>query len=331
MNKDYSILLENLHGRRYDEALRESVVSDSFEEYDHPECMLYALESMQEVNASYAYKTFHITKKIQEKIQRTLAEHDIDVDFRYQGAVQTETNIVLNGGVELLVLAKPYGQKPWEAVSRLATEIMENLSGDQRLKAIDYSNKTYIKLETLKPRCEMKILPAVWIENSEYQKTKREIDRGICEYNFEKKTRRKYLPFLNIARVNSKDQKCNGGLKRMIRLLRSIQREASEDIALNNYQICSMLYAIPEKQMKFNSEFSLSLIGVVSAQLNRIITDNNYRESLVSPSEKELVFGKKPQAKEEVQKLKNELDGLVADIQTELKADEKTIYSEIRY
>ncbi|MFY0607203.1 MAG: hypothetical protein JXR10_10830 [Cyclobacteriaceae bacterium] len=331
MNKDYSLVLENLLGRRYDEALRESIVSDSFEEYDYPECIKYALEAMQEVDTSYVYKTFHITKKIQEKIEGAIAAHNIKADFRYQGAVQTETNIVLNGGVELLVLSKSYGRRPWETVELLANEIIQALSGDPLLKSVDYSNQLEIKIETLKPRCEIKILPAVWIDNPEYLNGKREIDRGICEYNLKKKTRRKYLPFKNIARINGKDQRCNGGLKKMIRLLRTLERDAPDDISLNNYQIASMLYAIPEKQLKFNPEYSLSLIGVVSAQLGRLISDNNYRQSLISPSEKELVFGKNPTAKEEIKKLKHELDSLVADLQSELKQNEKTLYTEIRY
>ncbi len=331
MNKDYSLLLENLLGRRYDEARRESVVSEAFENCDYPDSLRYVLECMEEIDTSYVYKTFHVAKKIQEKIEKTVRAHSVNADFRYQGAVQTETNIVLFGGVELLVLSKSFGDKPWEVVANLAREIMEALSGDPMFRSVDYSNKLEIRIKTLKPSCEVKILPAVWIDNPEYLSTKREIDRGICEYNLDKKTRRRYLPFLNIARINSKDSRCNGGLKKMIRLLRSLQRDATEQIHLNAYQISSILYAIPDKQLNFNPEFSLSLIGVVSAQLNRVIADANYRKSLVSPSEKELVFGNSPSAKEEVQKLKNELDAVVASIQSELKKESKTMYSEIRY
>ena len=43
----------------------------------------------------------------------------------------------------------------------------------------------------------------------------------------------------------------------MIRLLLSLQRDASEDIDLNWYEISSMLYAIPDKQLKYNKEYGL--------------------------------------------------------------------------
>ncbi|WP_258098118.1 hypothetical protein [Marinoscillum pacificum] len=332
MNKDYSVLLENLMGRRYDEALRESILSDAFEECEYPDALKYALEAMEEIDPSYAYKTFHITKRIQDKLDKVFNEINLKVDFRYQGPIQTETHIVLYGGVELMVLNKPYDKKPWVTINQIAGEVMGVLTGDQSFREIDYSSKLRIKLSTTKPKCELKILPAVWLDNNDYLETKREIDRGICEYNMLKKTRRRYLPFLNIARINAKDNRCNGGLKRLIRLLLSLQRDASEDIDLNWYEISSMLYAIPDKQLKYNKEFALSLLGVVSAQLNRVVTDKSYRERLLSPSEKELVFGSRHYLTDEVAKLKTELDLLIQDLNEELRQDgDKSIYSEVRY
>lgn len=332
MIKDYSLLLENLLGRRYDEALRESIVSDAFEEYEYPDSIRYTLESMEEIEPSYAYKTFHLAKRIQDKISKEFEKREVHVDFRYQGPIQTETHVVLYGGVELIVLAYPKkGQKPWKAVYQIAQELMDVLTKEGGYKEVNYSSKHKIKLTTLKPTCEITLLPAIWLDNAKFRTTKREIDRGICEYNLNQKTMRRYLPFLNIARINARDGKCNGGLKRMARLLRTLQRDAHDSIDLNNYEVCSMLYGIPEKQLMFDSKKSLSLLGVVSAQLNRILTDKNYREQLISPSEKELVFGKKEFKEAEVQKLKAELDDLIADLQEDLKQEDKNLYGEIAY
>lgn len=331
MNKDYSILLENLLGRRYDEALRESIVSDAFEECGYSDCLKYALESMQEIDPSYAYKTFHIAKKIQEKIAKRFSSIGLKVDFRYQGPIQTETHVVLYGGVELIVLSESMDNKPWKKIHTVTQELMDVLTADNIFKEVSYSSKLKIKITTLKPSCEVNVLPAVWLHNPEFAETKREIDRGICEYNLGQKTRKRYLPFRNIARVNSRDRHCNGGLKKMIRLLRTLQRDAPNPINLSNYEVSSMLFGIPEKQMKFNPEYSLSLLSVASAQLNRIASDKNYREKLISPSEKEMVFGQKDQKSDEVKKLKKELDDLIRDLQEDLKKEGKTLYSPLKY
>ncbi|RED93178.1 hypothetical protein [Marinoscillum furvescens] len=331
MNKDYSVLLENLLGRRYDEALRESIVSDAFHESEYSEVLKYALEAMEEIDPSYAYKTYHIAKRIQERLEKSFDATGVGVDFRYQGPIQTETHIVLYGGVELIILARTLDKKPWIKVENIATHVMQTLSGAGVFTKVDYSTKERIILQSSKPSCEVKILPAIWLDNPDFISTKREIDRGICEYNLDKKTRRKYLPFLNIARVNAKDQRCNGGLKKMIRLLSTLQRDANDPINLSNYEISSVLYAIPDKQLKFNPEYSLSLLGVVGAQLNRVLADRSYRETLISPSEKERVFGTRPHAPLELEKLKAEFDALVSDLNEELKQEKKTVYSDITY
>ncbi len=332
MNKDYGVLLENLMKRRYDEALRESILSDAFEECEYPAPLKYTLEAMEEIDPSYSYKTFHITKRIQDRLSKVFKEINLKADFRYQGPIQTETHIVLYGGVELIVLTHPQDKKPWLLINQIANEAMGILTGDPTLKEVDYSNKVRIKLATSKPKCEIRILPALWLDNNEYLDTKREIDRGICEYNLVRKTRRRYLPFLNIARINYKDNLCNGGLKRMIRLLLSLQRDASEKIDLNWYEISSSLYAIPDKQLVFDENYSLRLLGVVSDQFKKIIADKSYREHLLSPSGKELVFGKRQHLTEAAINLKRELDHLIADLNEELRQDgNKDISSEVRY
>ncbi|MFT7232186.1 MAG: hypothetical protein ACI8TA_001402 [Cyclobacteriaceae bacterium] len=331
MTHDYQLLLENLQGRRFDEARRESIYSETFEESDHGDCIKYCLESMHEIDPAYAYKAFHVARKLQEKLLAEFHKKNIKVDFRYQGPIQTETHIMLYGGIELIVLQESFDNRPWQSVKKLTGEIIETLSADPSYHRVDYSDKYHINVITTKPTCEINILPAIWLDNAEFIKTKREIDRGIWEFNFQKKTQKKYLPFKNIARINSKDRLTNGGLKSIIRLLRTLQRDSTDNIELSNHEISSLIYAVPDKQMIFNPKKSLALLGIASAQLNRAAKDQKYVEELISPSERERVFGKKQGKIEEIKKLKNALDKLLSDIKEELKAEQKTVYSELTY
>ncbi len=331
MIHDYHLLLENLQGRRYDEARRESIYSDSFEESDFGDCIKYCLESMHEIEPAYTYKAFHVARKLQEKLSLEFHKRNIKVDFRYQGPIQTETHIMLFGGIELIVLQESFDNKPWERVKKLTGEIIEILSTDPNFHKVDYSDKYHINVVTSKPTCEINILPAVWLDNAEFRKTKREIDRGIWEFNFQKKTHKKYLPFKNIARINAKDRVTNGGLKSIIRVLRTLQRDSTSRISLSNHEVSALIYAIPEKQLIYNPKKPLALLGIAAAQLNRAAKDQKYVEELISPSERERVFGKKPGKREEIKKLKTELDNLILDIKEELKAEQKTVYSEMVY
>jgi hypothetical protein len=332
MTHDYSALLDNLQGRRFDEARRESIMSDSFDTCDYPKSLKYCLEAMEEIEASYAYKAFYVSKKIQDKLLKELVNRGIKADFRYQGPIQTETNILLFGGIELMIIQNNDTQKPWEKVKLIAAEVMDILTLEGEFKSVDYSTKHKIKVTTSKPTCEISILPGIWLDNADFRESKREIDRGIIEYDFSLKTQKKYLPFKHIARINAKDKKTNGGLKRIIRLLNTLVRDAGEiEVDLNHTEIESIVYAIPEKQLIFEPNKSLALLGIASAQMNRVASDLNYLQKLVSPSEKEIVFGTKPGKQEEVQKLKKLLDILIADLKEDLSKMNKNIYSELSY
>lgn len=331
MIKDYELLLENLRGRRYDEARRESALSESFEECGFHDCIRYCLECMEEIDVSYAYKAFYISRKIQERLQKGFEELNMKVDFRYQGAIQTETNITLYGDLELIVLVEEHENLPWKRIKTLTTEIMHLLTRETVYQSVDNSDKTRIIVTTTKPTSIISVLPAIWLNNGEYMSTKREIDRGITEFNLSAKTMRRYLPFRNLARINSKDRKTNGGLKKLIRLLRNLQKDSPNSILLSDYEIASILYVIPEKQLIYDEKHALALLGICSAQLHRIAKDQDYLEKLISPSEKELVFGKKPGKMEQIVLLKNELDMLIADLKAVLTAEGKNLYSEISY
>ena len=331
MIKDYELLLENLKGRRYDEARRESALSEAFEECGYSDPIRYCLECMQEIDVSYAYKAFYISKKIQEKLQKGFEELNAKVDFRYQGAIQTETNITLYGDLELMVIIEVTEGNPVKKIKTLTVDIMHMLTKETTYQSVDNSDKTRIIVTTTKPTSEISILPSIWIDNPEFRSTKREIDRGISEYNLTAKTIKKYLPFKNMARVNAKDRKTNGGLKKLIRLLRNLQKDADQPIELSEYEIAAIVFAIPDKQLMYDENHALALLGICSAQLHRISKDQDYLEKMISPSERELVFGKKPGKMEQVQLLKHELDMLISDLKEELQKDNKTLYSEITY
>ena len=50
MGNDYSLKIKNLKDRRYDEALKESTLSEAFYNSSYSDCIKYTLESMLEID-----------------------------------------------------------------------------------------------------------------------------------------------------------------------------------------------------------------------------------------------------------------------------------------
>ncbi|MEQ9009591.1 MAG: hypothetical protein RLP12_17050, partial [Ekhidna sp.] len=135
MEHDYSLLVENLKGRRYDEALREPVLSEAFHQSGYSDCLRYTLESMVEIDPSYAYKVYANSRRIHEIISRSLKKKGYDVDYRYQGALKTYSNILLYGDVEIIVIKKNVSGKPHQDMQTLAMDILDVLRRDPTFKS----------------------------------------------------------------------------------------------------------------------------------------------------------------------------------------------------
>lgn len=331
MEHDYSLRIENLRGRRYDEALKESALSEAFHHSGYSDCLKYTLESMLEIDPAYAYKVYAVSRKIHEKIAKVLKKRGYAVDYRYQGELKTFSNILLYGDVEIIVIKKNISDKPHLDIQKMAMELLDILSGDSSFKSIDYSDKTRIRITATKPTCEIDILPSVWVDSLEYKKTKNEIYRGIAEFDFKKKKVKKYLPFLNIARINSKDSHSNGNIKNISRLLKTLKADSEEKIDLRDSDINAIVYDIPEDLLKVDTTKILSLLPKLESRLERLSTDTNAFKSLLSPSEKDRVFADRPDKQAEIGKLKKTLSRLVKDIKGDLQKINLTIDAEVPY
>lgn len=331
MEHDYSLLLENLKGRRYDEALREPILSEDFHQANYPDCLKYVLESMQEIDAAYAYKVYNSSRRIHEKIAKELSKRGYEVDYRYQGALKTYSNIRLYGDVEIIVLKKNLSDKPHLDMQTLARELLDILSGDPTFKTIDYSDKTRIRITAMKPTCEIDVLPSIWVNSAEYLKTKNEIYRGIAEFDFKNKKVKKYLPFLNIARINSRDTQTNGNFKSLSRLLKTLRADATTKIDLKDSEINGMLYAIPKEKLQIDPKKVLSLLPTVEGLMVKLIKDPTIFNGISSPSEKDKVFAGKPEKKIEIQKMQRALHRLTADLKVSMEKVNLKLDSEINY
>jgi hypothetical protein len=307
---DYHILLDNIKRRRFDEAIRDVVLTPSFANESIPAPVRYAMESMQEIDSAYAYKVYGNARPIQESIQRELMNRKIRADFRYIGALRIETHIRLYGEIDLLCILPDNSSH--QQVFGLGQLIREVASKQSNLQSVDYSDGVRIRLVTQKPVCRINIIPCSWITNAEYGETRIETHRGIVEYNFKEKTRKKYLPFLNMARVNNKDLDTHGNFKMIVRLLRSLS--VDESISLNTYELTGLMYGLDNTKINAPKNLILAALPNVSNHIGRVVSDKEFFQTLLSPSEKELVFGNREGKRDAAIKLKNSLDGLIADL-----------------
>lgn len=309
MRLDYSLLLDNIKGRRYDETTKNHVLSASFYDENLPKSVRYTMESMQKIDTSYAYKVFSNASKINKSIDAELVSKGIDVMVRYQGELRIETHIELYGEVDVLYILNDTANH--KDVQELGKIILNNLA-KQNLQCIDFGDGGHIQLVAKKPTCKINIVPCVWINNPQFVETKNEIYRGIAVYNFKDKTRKKYLPFLNMARINLKDNTTMGNYKKLVRLINSLSID--ESIALHPYDLTSLFYRLDNDHLMTENHKYMAFLPRALDYLKSLLDDKEKLEQLVSPSKKELVFGKHSEKREAIKKLYDSLLELINNL-----------------
>ncbi len=332
MSKDFEPFLKKLWGRRYDELRKQLYLSDAFLRCDYEPVMKYLLECMQPIPSTYNEYLYHSCQRVADKLQRDLAEEGLSPDFRYQGPRQTNTEVMLYGDIEMMLVLTPNENTcAKEDVHHLATLLHQFCENSSMFRAVDFGCDAAIRVKTMKkPFASLTILPCIWVDTGHYKDGRKEISRGVAEYDFKRDIRKSYLPFRNIARINQKDDQVRGNLKRLSRMLRCLQLDAQERINLTQYELTCALYNLPGRHLQIEPRYILSLLPVISEYLDQLARYEMYRK-VMSPSKKELVFGHDESKGGELLKLKSVLDDVIIDLQDELRPLNKDLTNGFPY
>lgn len=343
MIKNYTQRLDKLKKRRTDDLLEKSYLSESFSKAEFNESVKYALESMKPIDASYTQNTFLASEKVQANLTKGLDAKNITVSYRHQGSVETDTSIKLHSDIDLLVITGKYHtlEPPMKPIIQYTGDPLNDL---KELRTASYSvlNNVYKQVDDSKakaiqvfptdPKRKVDVIIANWYHSVEYSNnSSNEKLIGIQIYNKEEHSRQADFPFLHISKVNEKDINANGGLKKLIRLLKTLKVDADYEINLTSFEITSMMYDMSLMSMIKSDHNSLLLLPAASNQLDKLITDKAYREGFLSPNGKELVFGVHTEKIVEIKKLKLELDELIQDITEDLGKAYKTMNTQFIY
>ena len=342
MKKNYTQRLENLKKRRLDVELQKVVLSESFSDVRISESVKYALESMSSIDPNYTSNTYLASEKIRNSMTKGLSNKGLSVEYRHQGSVETNTHILLHSDIDILVFTEkyhsiepplkplnPYNGDPLADLRELRQECYNVLNSNYN--QVDNSKAKSIQVFPTNPKRKVDVVPANWVNTQEHQSTSNEKFRGVHIYDKDRHSRQKDFPFHHIANVKAKDDFVNGGLAKLVRLLKTLKVDADHKINLSSFEITSIVYDMDNFSLTKPKYQELLLLNEGSKQLDRIINNKSYREGLMSPNGKENIFGTSETKIIEIKKLKLELDELIEDITEELSKQLKRINENIIY
>jgi len=268
----------------------------------------YAIGAMQPVSDTYTRISRETAERVANQLRDRLASSGITAEFRLQGSVPLDVHIRRVSDVDLLVIDTsfltyiPSGAKAqrggYVSTTKTSTGVLDLLRAlveidlEEAFPAADV-DKTGAKAVKISggslPR-SVDVVPAHWFDSAEYQSSGLEVDRGINIYNKKTSQTIENFPFLHIDRISTRCDAIGGGLRKSIRLCKSVKADADRDINFPSFDIAATMYHANMNALRIGQYFDLAVLAEAQRFLDVLARDHAFAKTLLVPDQSRAIF-----------------------------------------
>jgi hypothetical protein len=332
MKQNYSDLVKRVQERSnpLGKDFKKSIINESLN-MPFTDVNEYVKLSMFGVPTEYTLLSKEAANAVINNLKKS---HCKEVDFRFQGSVETNTHIWSENDVDIVQITNKSHNSDQIALRKAVNEsykytTQENINlkyhldnyklygGDQmsdlkqlRLITETVLSESYNEVITDKakavcvkmknPKRNIDVVTASNYRSLDYLKSNKKYKQGIQVYDklLDIKLPVEF-PFWSIKLIEDKNVYVQGRLKKLIRFLKNVKFDTGEDIgrklSISSFDINAICSDIPENDYIYLHY--LQLVKVISDQLDRLINDITYRNNLRSIDKQELIFKGKDASK----------------------------------
>lgn len=319
---------------------------ESYEKRSSGRYTRYALGAMQEVERSYTALSFQEAERVQSQISTRFAKDGLGCTFRMQGSVPGNIHIRGISDVDFLVMEQrflhydtagvlaqagfynsPYRRSAADTLLDLRQRLEAALKDAYPAVDVDCSGAKAIQLSGGSLRRDVDVVPASWNDTCEYQRTQIEDYRGVNVLDKPAHELIHNLPFLYLRRLKERDEETWGGLKKAIRLCKTLKADAISDgkaVDISSYDIASALWNAPANTLRVGIVHELSILASATDFFVYLTANPNYAKSLQTPDGSRKVFDSEVKLRA-VAVLAQELLNLSRDVSAEHASDTASV------
>ena len=212
---------------------------------------------------------------------------------------------------------------------RLQSElIMEDVYDE-----VDTKGSKSIKILNKSLRREVDIVFCFWNDTENYLQFNEKDSRGVYLFDFPKEKKIEDFPFKHLEEVNNKGDQTNDGSRKGIRLLKTLKADSTREYEnLSSFQLTTLVHQIHNSQLNYSFPGKeIDIARAMSFELEQVIADKGYRQSIQSPNKSEFPFDDEDASLPDLKKLKEELDLLLIDcgndVDNIIRKGQKIVYS----
>lgn len=298
---------------------------------DEGSAVRYTVGAMQRVDPRYTEITFEEGERVKSQLNKHYVATKLTCDFEYQGSVTSDTHIKSHSDIDLLVLtcrftmlewpqtpAQRYDGDPIADLREIRTVSCECVRSEFPAAEVDDSGAKSISVKGGSLRRKVDIVPANWYDTNSYAESKAKRDRAVQVLDNRTGELIKNSPFLHNYLIAEKDSQVGGGLRKVVRLMKSLKYD-SGTIDLTSYDLTSIGYGMPDQDLSTFPGGELALLARLKTYLDFVAVNHEFRLALLVPDRSRKVFCKGHATVEGLDSLRSEVDDLVEAVQWNLQ------------
>lgn len=322
--------LDRLRARRveaYEKRASLNEVYDSDKLRSEGTAVKYALGAMQPIDADYTQNTYREGDRVKNQLEKA----GLACEFEYQGSVTSDTHIRARSDIDLLTLtcrfvtvdapgpvSNPYGGNTIADLLALRRDSITVLRDKFPEATVDATGSKSVSIEGGSLRRKIDVVSSNWRNTERYGQTRQLRDRGVDILDSRAQSTIRNLPFLHNDRIHSKDQATTGGLRKAVRLLKSLRYDSEKGVDVSSYDIAAIAFRMDESQLTVYRGTELLLVERCKQHLDTLAGNQAYRESLNVPNDTRRIFCAEGASLAGLNQLRREVDQLLHEIQNDL-------------
>lgn len=158
------------------------------------------------------------------------------------------------------------------------------------MATVDKTGAKAVKVSGGSLQRSVDVVPAHWYDTKEYQASGRRADRAVTIYNKKTGETIDNLPFLHIERVGSRCDGIDGGLRKAIRLCKSVKADSDRNIQLSSYDIAAIMYHADMSALRLGRYSDLAVLAETQRHLDALYRDSAAASRLWVPDGSRVIF-----------------------------------------
>lgn len=326
--------LDKLRSRRMDPLVKVAGLREAYDQLvDEDSSVRYAIGAMQPIDQDYTLRTLDERNRVEKQLAEGYGAAGLDMQFDYQGSLTNDTHVRIYSDVDLLTIiwgwhgieppnkpTNPYLGDPIQDLRHIRQMTIAILRAAYPAATVDQSKGKCVSISGGSLKRHIDLIASDWWYTVEYVQSPAKDKHwlGIEILDDKKGERVPNKPFLHNKRIAERDAETNGGLRKAIRLLKSLKYDSDDKIEVSSYDLASIAYNIFTSWLTVPRGQDLLLVSNCRDYLRYLLYDASYRASIEVPNKMRNVFCAGGATEAGLGQLSLALDTLVAEIDGEL-------------